>query len=388
MRVFEIDGYDPEFSTLVLRDPAGYESAGPGELDEPVGTFAGAGAGWLAAATNGRSDSLRLEAYDNPPSVSEAVFDDEMETPYHSITGRLSLTAMTAGIGGRSVLELGDRGVYRARVTRRGGAADGDHWLLQFWPSRSSALPVWRSRSRPAVGHGKNGWRNELPAPIMDVRRMVGAVIAEWGRSVSVEDVDEWTRTHRHPSDWLNAPLWRPVSEPLATGHADRDRAVADRHAQTLARLAAMRRRVDEIAAELRVPRVRSKPDVLPLLAAAGLLVRDEADRYSLGRPQRVDTVLSLPPERARFVQQADARSRYQQLAEDVLAVLRWTPEVQLETTPAELAERLLATKDQIHDVLKFAEHTGLLRITMQQQRLLLAAEISSAQGAPTANPG
>ncbi|MFD1374180.1 DUF6042 family protein [Actinoplanes sichuanensis] len=339
MRVFEIDGYDPEYRTLAVRDPAGYEPAGPGDLDEPVGTFAGAGVGWLAAVTNGRSGTVRLEAHDTRPPADGPVIDDELETPYRSSTGRLSLTAMTAGGGGRSVLELGGNGDYRVRVAR----TDSDRMLLQFWPDPSPVPPVWRLRSRPAVGGGMNGWRNVLPAPIMNIRRVVGAVINALGRPVSVADIDEWTRTHRHPSDRLDAPLWptRPGPATYPTG---------------------MQRRVDDIAAELGVPLVRDRPDVLPLLTAAGLLVRDDTDRYGIGRPKRVDTVLSMPPEQARMVREADARSRYQPLAEDVLAVVRWTPGAQLETTTAELARRLLATETQVREVLDYGERTGVLR--------------------------
>src|SRR5689334_10199302 len=105
MRVFEVDGYDPEYTTLVLRDPVGYEPAGSDPDDqEPAGTFAGAGNGWLTASTDGGSNALRLEADDQQPLAGESTFDDVMETPYHAITGRLSLTVLTGGVGGRTDL--------------------------------------------------------------------------------------------------------------------------------------------------------------------------------------------------------------------------------------------------------------------------------------------
>ncbi|WP_250006834.1 DUF6042 family protein [Actinoplanes sp. M2I2] len=363
MRVFEADGYNPEYSMLVLRDPAGYEPAGPDPDDrEPAGTFAGAGIGWLSALTNGRSDALRLEAHDDRPPAGEPGFDDVLETPFHAITGRLSLTFMTAGTDGPVHLELGGGGTYRVRVARRAGDAGGDRWLLQFWPDPSPAPPVWQVRSRPAERGGNDGWSSELPGPVMDVSRIIGATAVALGRAVSVDDVDEWTRAHRrHPSEWLDAPLWRLPREPQATGHADRDRLLTAQHAKTLAWIAGMQRRLDDIAAELGVPPVRGKRDVVPLLAAAGLLVSDDAGRYSVGRPQRVDTVLSLRPERVRIVRASDARSRYQELAQDVAAVLRWTSRAELDTTPAELAERLLVPEAQLRDVLDYAEQTGML---------------------------
>ena len=151
----------------------------------------------------------------------------------------------------------------------------------------------------------------------------------------------------------------------MLTGGAGRrpdlDRRNADQHAAAVAAQARKQGRLDEIAAKLGVPPVRRRRDMLPLLAAAGLLVRERPDEYRAGRPEPVHTVLSLPPERVRQLRQADLRSRYDDLAVDVASVLRWAPEMPYETSVAALAERLLVAEADLRDALAYAETTGQL---------------------------
>ncbi|MFD0971209.1 hypothetical protein [Plantactinospora endophytica] len=372
VRVFEDDDYGPEYGLLVVRDPDGSEEPDdevglPREREqgtEPTGTFAGAGAGWLTAQAGDGCHVVRLELHDDgPPPADHADFDEVLETSYRAGSGGLSLTVLTGGVGGVD-LDLGGAGDYRVRVAcRRGDTEDGfgDRWLLRLWPDAAPGPPVWLARTRPAVGPGYDGWQSELGYEPMELAGIVGAAAREHGGPVTVAQLDDWGRAHLRPAGWLDAPVWPPPREPLSTGHEDLDRRNATQRAEVLARLAGQQHRLDEIAAELGVPPVRRKRDLLPLLAAAGILRPEGPGGYRAGRPARVDTVLSLPPDRVRAVQQQDARNRYGRLAEDLDAVLRWTSRLPLEVPAAELAERLLVSEAELRDGLAFAERAGLL---------------------------
>ncbi|MEU2615956.1 hypothetical protein ABZ570_30955 [Micromonospora sp. NPDC007271] len=395
VRAFEDDEYLPEYGLVVLRDPDGPGERGDdpelprdGEReDEPTGTFAGAGSGWITCQAGDGYHVVRLELHDAPPPADHASFDEVLETPYRASSGGLSLTVLTGGAGPVD-LELGGAGCYRVRAAcRRGDTEDGfgDRWLLRFWRDESPEPPVWLARARPAVGPGYDGWRSELPYDQMELAAIVNAAAREHGGPVTVEHIDDWGRAHSRPPGWLEAPLWQPPREPLTTGHADLDQRNAAQRAEVVARLAGQQRRLDEIAAELGVPPVRRKRDVLPLLAAAGILVSEGRDGYRAGRPARVDTVLSLPPDRVRAVRLQDARSRYGSLAEDLHAVLRWASRVPLETTAAELAERLLVSEAALHDGLAFAEQIGLLHVDGEEPlRLWLGRRPKPAPATPT----
>ncbi|MET8355071.1 hypothetical protein [Micromonospora sp. NPDC005206] len=396
VRAFEHDDYSPEYGLVVLRDPD--DPGEPGDdpelprgrdrEDEPTGTFAGAGAGWILCQAGDGHHMVRLELHDGPPPADHAGFDDVLETPYRASSGGLSLTVLTGGAGPAD-LELGGGGCYRVRVARRRGDTEdgfGDRWLLRFWPDPAPEPPVWLARGRPAVGPGYDGWQSELQYEPMELAGIVNAAAREHAGPVTVEHIDDWGRTHSRPPGWLDAPLWQPPREPLTTGHADLDERNAAQRAEVVARLAGQQRRLDEIAAELGVPPVRRKRDLLPLLAAAGILVREGPDGYRAGRPARVDTVLSLPPDRVRSVRLQDARSRYGPLAEDLEAVLRWASRAPLETTAAELAERLLVSEAELRDGLAFAERTGLLHVDGGEPlRLWLGRRPSPASAPPTA---
>ncbi|WP_203785484.1 DUF6042 family protein [Paractinoplanes rishiriensis] len=348
VRGFERDDYAPEYGLIVLRDPAGGD-----EGSEPAGTFAGAGARWLTSQAGSGHHTVRLELHDGPPPAGD--FRDSMETPYRAVSGELTLTVLTGGGGGPVHLDLGAPGDYRVRVTR-----SDDRWLLQFWPGPGPGLPGWHARSRPAAGPGNSGWQTELEYAPMELAGVVSAAAREHGGPVTADQVDAWGRAHHRPPGWLDEPMWPPPRAPLTTGHADLDRRNADQRATVLDRLARSRRRLDEIAAELGVPPVARRRDALPLLAAAGIL-NQQQDRYAAGHPARVDTVLSLPPERVRGVRWQDARSRYGGLAEDLQSLLRWTTEPALEVTAAALAARLLVPEADLRAALAFAEESGLL---------------------------
>jgi hypothetical protein len=55
-----------------------------------------------------------------------------------------------------------------------------------------------------------------------------------------------------------------------------------------------------------------------------------------------------------------------------VAAVVRWTSTVELDTTVADLAGRLLVAEPVLRNVLGFAEETGMLYADTAGERLLL----------------
>ncbi len=374
----EAGDYRPEYSLLVVVDPSVQWDHEDTEVpryrdrgDQPTGTFAGTGAGWVTAQAPGLVDHVvGLESHDSPPPANHAEFDDVLEAPYRSSSGGLSLTTLTGGAGPAD-LELGDAQWYRVQIARRrAGTEDTSpyRWLLQFWPDPALEPPVWLARSQSAIGPGDNGWHSALPHRAMEVAAIAANTANRLAEPVTLQQVEAgYHAPPLYPAGWLDEPLWPHQS---ATGPVP---------PAALARQAEEQRRLDRIAAELGVPPVRRKRDVFPLMAAAGILVREGTDAYRAGRPARIDTVLSLPPDQAAAIRQRDRRSRYGAVAEDLEAVLRWTPRPTLSTTAVELAERLRVSESELGDALAFAEEIGLLHALDEQPlRLRLGPRAAS----------
>ncbi|MBF9132413.1 hypothetical protein I0C86_26190 [Plantactinospora sp. S1510] len=155
MRAFEADDYHPSYGIMILADTnQAWEPDEDPQLphhrdrgDKPTGTFAGSGAGWIAAQAPGLSGhTVRVELHDAPPPAEHADFDDVLETPFRSSSGELTLTDLTGGYG-EADLHLGDTEWFRVRVARRPTDGDGYYWLIRFWPNPVRELPAWFTRS-------------------------------------------------------------------------------------------------------------------------------------------------------------------------------------------------------------------------------------------------
>ena len=91
VRGFEEDEYNPEYSTLVLRDawppPGGTASYRPTTAglpreypsdSQPSGTIARAGRGWLEGSGRDAYHNVRLELHDGPPADDGGEWPDVM----------------------------------------------------------------------------------------------------------------------------------------------------------------------------------------------------------------------------------------------------------------------------------------------------------------------
>ena len=379
-----------DHGVLVIRDRDG----DPGDEDEyedlglfgenaidtlPGGTIAHAGAGWLWASSSDGEHEVRLEAHDSPPPYNRADlddWDDVLETPYRSLSGTVGLALLTGGDWDEHSLVAGRPGRYRVRVCCRRGAADsgaeegayGETWRMQFWPAPGDAEPPrWLARGRPPIGDGSAVWSLVLDSVVNDV--LMAAQIATDGHPEGVplaRITAAWTE-YRGPDASPRSPLWPPPPRPpLPTGHRDTDDFEARNHAELLADRAASERAVAEMAAAFGLPAPVTVGDVLPLLAALGLLtVREEGGEpmYATpAEPPRVRDVLNLPAGKQAEVDRQEAFYRYCAPATDLVSVALWTPAGRVGAVP-DLARRMLMSADEVRAVLRYAEDEHALRV-------------------------
>ncbi|MEU8608135.1 hypothetical protein AB0C29_09055 [Actinoplanes sp. NPDC048791] len=162
VRVFETKEYRPEYGLLLLVDncvawDAAEDPVVPHHRDRgdtPTGTFAGSGAGWLAAQADDLAPhAIRLELHDGPSPEDRTAFDDVLETPFRSSSGGLTLATLTSGYGAAH-FNLGDAEWFRTRVARWRADIEGQRgyrWLISFWPVAMVEPPVRLARRREAT---------------------------------------------------------------------------------------------------------------------------------------------------------------------------------------------------------------------------------------------
>jgi len=383
LREFVDKDYRPEYGTLVLRDahvpgstPATSLIPRPWPPEaQPGGTIARAAAGELEGNSRDGHHAVRLEVHDSAPPGDTGDWDDVVEVPYRSGTGRIGLTMMTGGPG-PAQLDLGGPGVFRVRVARRRGGDDGDTWLLRFWPDTEPAEPpVWLARGGPAAGAGDPGWRSVLDYEVLLVTGSVRDAAARHGGGATAEEIDAHQRERAYRDGWVDAPLWggQPPAA-LPTGHADLDAAAERRRQDAIDYRAGKYTETAAVATLLGVPAPRTRGEALPLLVAAGLLTVDSGGRYSVAAaPPRAQDVLSLPAERVRQLERGDAFSRYTYLASDLVTIACWAVEGPWRTTVPALARRLLTTEEQVRAALDYAAAESLVEVSVVDDGLLLA---------------
>ncbi|WP_410672114.1 hypothetical protein [Amycolatopsis sp. cmx-4-68] len=315
---WEDDEYLPEYGTLVVRDrytadglePLENELLGELATEALSGTVATAGDGWVHGHAGDPFQSVRLEAHDAPPSLGLGDWEDVVESPFRSRSGRVALGFLTGGEED-GTLDLGRRGLFRVRVARRAAAAgeEGDVWLVQFWPAAEPGLPRWVRRTRPALFAPDPGWQHVLGYGVMSVA---------------------WTAAGfgpPRPDSWLDEPL---QGDPP-------DAAICE---------------------QLGVERPVFQRDAVELLIAAGVLVPDgDGHRLAEHPPLAADRV-SLPEGLAAQVDRAAASARYTWAAADLASVAAWG-----DPAPAgDLAERLLIAPGEVPGLLAYAVSARLVQ--------------------------
>jgi hypothetical protein len=354
MRIIAVEDHWPEYGTIVVRDTHGVDPASrsvPGlpllaedAVDaQPGGTIAKAGDGWLQASARDTRHHVRLEAHNGPPPLDDA-WHDVVETPYHANTGAVMLTTVLHGDPYEDhPLKLGVPGMYRVRVSCRRTppdvpgfeASEGDSWRMQFWSTPGRPRPPrWLARSRPAVPPPAcTGWRDVLGLACEEVLyavQLAAATGAATGQRIAAAY-----------QPWSNSSgAWSSVlSEDLS-----------------------------QYAAQLGVPTPTTRPELLQLLVAAGLVLAEasgEETRYRLcASPPHAEEVLRLPDEYAAMIRRWDANRRYTSFTADLAAVAVWSPGSTVSATPGELSNRLLATEEEIHEAVRHGADHGLLSTT------------------------
>ncbi|MET8853417.1 hypothetical protein [Amycolatopsis sp. NPDC004625] len=310
--VLEDDEYLPDHGVLVIRDrhaadaapPWGHELLGELATDALSGTIATAGDAWVHGHAGDPYQAVRMEAHDHPPQITLAEWEEVVETPFHSRTGRLAFATLTGGEH-EGTLELGRRGLFHARVARRAAPAgeEGDVWLLQFWPCDGEpGLPRWVRRTRPAIGAPDPGWRLVLGYPVMEVAYFA----AGYGP--------------RRPESWLDEPLRGDPPDPA-------------------------------ICAQLGVTPPESPREAIELLVAAGVLVPDGTRHRLAEQPPSAAERLDLPDRLATQAEQAAAQARYAWAAADLTLIAAWGHPAPVD----DLAERLLIPADDVPGLLAYA---------------------------------
>ncbi|WP_410643545.1 hypothetical protein [Amycolatopsis sp. lyj-346] len=309
--VLEDDEYLPGHGVLVIRDrhapdagePQGHALLGELATDALSGTIATAGDGWVHGRAGDPGQAVRLEAHDGPPRIALAEWEDVVETPFHSRTGRLAFADLTGGED-EGTLELGRRGLFRARIARRAATdgEEGDVWLLQFWPCADPGLPRWVRRTRPAIGSPDPGWQLVLGYPVLEVAHFA----AGYGPPP--------------PESWLDEPLRGDPPDAA-------------------------------LCAQLGGTPPESPRDAIELLVAAGVLVPDGTRHRFAERPPSAAERLDLPGRLATQVERAAAHTRYCRVAADLTSVAAWGHPAPVD----DLAERLLIPPGEVPGLLAYA---------------------------------
>ncbi|MFF0341477.1 hypothetical protein [Kribbella sp. NPDC004875] len=342
------DNYMPEDGILVVRD-VGAGAAGD-EYDgitaaHPIGTLGRSGRSWLYTAGGDGPAIVELRAWDGPPAVDAEDWTDVFEVPYESATGVVALSGLTTGPGADG-LRLGDPGTYRVRAAYRQlppaarPPVDEDDlqpegvWQLDFWPAAESLDPPrWLRRRRAPVKKPDPGWRSLLGMQEMEV-----AEVVEWaGRSdgMTVDDINSWGAEHYRGPDWLSQTLGRDLSREGWPNRAD------------IARMAGL-------------PEPTTRRDLLPVYVALEILTFDGTRYVAVDDKRMAQDVLRLPADVAEWLKGSQAVNQFTSFAADLVSVVYWGGP---EQTVAGLAERTLASEDDVRRTLQYAVDRKLLEV-------------------------
>jgi hypothetical protein len=333
---FEEDDHRPESGTLVVRDDGAYERRGPfgrhASKTQPCGTIVRTGNGWLEGAAGPGPDVVRMEVHDAAPEDDTTDWEDAVDIPYRSLSGKVGLDYATGGSGGDG-FALAGADTYRVRVTRRrvDERARGDRWLLRFW-SAEPAPPRWLKRRETAVRPAEPGWDNLFSHEFGVLLRAVAETQEELG-GATIESLRQWF-VRRGRGDWLDHSVRDPV--PVLMHPSD-------------------------FARQFGMPEPDTLVDTLDVFVAAGALVEEDGSyRKPAVQPNPEDVIDMSDRHRDRIVRQRD-HDRFCEFAADLVSVALWNGSTQ---TLASLADRTLVPETDVRATLEWAERQDLLHVT------------------------
>ncbi|MGW6200836.1 DUF6042 family protein [Kribbella sp. NPDC055110] len=338
--------YMPEDGILVVQDVRGgswYDDLTANDA-HPVGTLGRSGRGWLYAAGGDGPCVVRLQLRDDRPADDDQ-WSDVFETPYLSPSGAVSLSGLTTGPGDEH-LRLGEPGMYRIRAAHRplpptpepprdeDDLKPTDLWQFDFWPDRDPADPPrWLRRRRPPVRRADAGWTSLLGLDVPEV-----ASVVEWtgaAEGMTVDDIISWGVDHYRGPDWLDKPFYiGPRGEGWPT--------------------------LADIARQVGVPEPKVRRDLLPLYVALRILAFDGTRYVAIKDKPLAQDVLQLPDHVTAALELSQAVNQFTGYAADLVSVVFWGG---AEQTVAALAERTVASEDDVRRTLRYAEDRKLLEV-------------------------
>ena len=327
----EDEDYLPEFGTLIVLDDGAHVEDGPFSRQyskvQPCGTIVRTGHGWLEGAAGDGPHVVRVAVHDSAPADDVTDWEDVVEIPYRSLSGRIGLGYVTGGFAG-DVFALPAAGSYRVLATRRSLGDDelDDLWSLRFW-SAEPVPPRWLARRAAAVRPADPGWGGLFGFVVTDLLWAVGSQ-----DGATQAGLRAWGEEHGRGADWLTRPLPAPL--PTELDPAD-------------------------VARQTGAPVPTTMADLLDLFVTLGVLVDDGGYREAAVVPNPED-VLRLPAERRDRLVRQRRHDRFCAFAADLVSVAVWGGS---EQTLAGLAERTLSPEADVAATLEWAARGGLLHV-------------------------
>jgi len=330
-------GVDVEFALIVLQDGRDPRSL---LFETEASCFATSGDGWLhlTSGSSTHAPHVDLQVWDREPTRQVDSWEEFDELPLTARGGRLEI--LSRGV------DLPSDGAFTVRVYAQGRTTDpcldgpqvdcSERWLVQLWPVESPAQPL---RLGPRRLMAENPWARAGSA----WEKAVDWFLSGWGPVFHGREpyYDYWHRL---------LVLGRPAMRSELVGDEDEcnQPAYSFGNATELGREYLQRdwRELDELAAHLGLPAVRTRDDALDLILGTGVWISStdqngvEWIQPNPNAPLRSE-VLDMSPEQARYVRLDIGRHKSGMAARDIVNLVRWGSPEGTSTTVAALSLRL-----------------------------------------------
>jgi hypothetical protein len=367
-----------EFSALDLFDGRDPRAAERNQDADDFGSFAVSGDGWLRLTSGGQIHDpfVRIEEWSGAPPMETDRWEEFDEVPLITVPGVLSVKgdftddpALTLPLdhSGRGLARVYASGRHVDDCSSRDAGETGEcpeRWLVQVWPDPkvTDAMPL--------------GPRHLAAASPWDrVTRSAFSRNMDWFAS-------GWSLLFHSERPYYN--YWQllvgrghPLTRAELVGGEDARNAPANVMGNALpAGQQTKQQRWDEIdsaAAQLGLPPIRTRDEALNLVLRTGIwtstIDRDGQEWIAPSpNPPLMHQVLSLPPERERYVRTQIARHVGGLPSADIAHLLRWAPDHALDCSISALAERLALPPSGVRDGLELLDLLGKAQISPPQQ--------------------